>query len=273
MKNRPISNEPRCGVSADPLKVPGLVAFWDFQAAEGEGFVSQGACRYRLHECGGSISPVADGVFGAQAIRLGDGGWLRGLRADCPALNYHGPQAKFTVVAWIKRHRGAHAGCEAVAGMWNEHGMRQYCLFLNLRIHGSAEQVGAHVSAHGGATPGEKYCMEAAIGATAVPLDIWQCVAMTYDGVRACAWLDGRADLRGDRNPLAHPDGIFDGGPAGADFTVGAVLRPEWVDEERNPHGTVMANRYQGLLGGLAVFDRDLTAWEIQALGDNIHGK
>ncbi len=152
--------------------------------------------------------------------------------------------------------------------MWNEHSKRQYCLFLNLRIKNSAEQVGAHISAIGSASPGEKYCMDAAIGATPVPLHVWQCVAITYDGTTARAYLNGRLDVRGDLNPYSYVGGIFDGGVDGADFTVGAVLRPEKVDDGFQEHGSVFANQYYGLLGGLAVYRRALTADEIQKLSD-----
>lgn len=251
---------------ADPCALPGLVAFWDFQEAVGGGFVSRGAHRYLLRAQGAAITVAEEGVFGRHSLAFDGRGWLRAERAECPALNLSGRDARFSVVAWIKRAKASHPGCQAVAGMWNEHGLRQYCLFLNLHIHDSAEQVGAHVSAHGGATPGEKYCMEAAIGATAVPLDQWQCVAIRYDGRAASAWLNGELDDRGDRNPLAHPDGIFDGGPDGADFTVGAVQRPEWVDEDLQPHGAVTANSFHGLLGGLAVFARDLSPEEMRGL-------
>ncbi|CAN5550199.1 hypothetical protein BH09VER1_BH09VER1_25070 [soil metagenome] len=249
-----------------PLDVGGLVAFWDFQEEVGREFVSQGEVRYRLIERDGEVPRVAEGVFGKGGVRLGEGPWLCCPRSECPALNFRGPGVAFTVVAWIKRERAGNKGCEAVAGLWNEHGLRQYCLFLNLRIHDSAEQVGAHVSGTGGASPGEKYCMEAAIGATEIGFNEWHCVAMSYDGARAYAWLDGRLDVREKWNPFSYKAGIFDTGPGGADFTVGAVQRPDWVDEDRRPHGAVTANFYGGLLGGLAVFERAVSAEEMVGL-------
>lgn len=252
-----------------PLDPPDLVAFWDFaDAPSGPGFVARGPHAYRLHEQDGAVERVRDGVFGPHAIRLGQGPWLSCPRAACPALDLHGPDAQFTVVAWLKREPAPpeQPGCQAVAGMWNEHGRRQYCLFLNLHIHDSAEQVGAHVSGVGGPTPGFKYCMDAAIGATPVPFDTWRVAAASYDGHAAYAWLDGRLDTRGDRNPYAYPAGLFDAGADGADFTVGAVARPERVDEARVAHGAVIANRYHGLLGGLAVYARALSADEIAAI-------
>ncbi|MBC8009394.1 MAG: LamG domain-containing protein, partial [Burkholderiales bacterium] len=209
------------------------------------------------------------GVFGPGSARFSDGPWLCAPRADCPALNLHGPAAQMTVVAWIKRDPTPPDlawSCQAVAGMWNEHGRRQYCLFLNLRIWESAEQVGAHISRTGGPTPGYKYCMDAALGATPVPFSTWQCVAVTYDGAQARAYLGGVLDAREGRNPFAYPGGLHDGGPHGADFTVGAVSRPETVTEDFREIGHVVANRYRGLLGGLAVYNRALAAPELLAL-------
>lgn len=252
----------------------GLVSFWSFQEAPGEIKRASGAGAYILQERGGSVPIVNDagGPFGPRALAFGAGPWLEIPRADCPLLDLHGPAAEVSVVAWIKRTRPApdQAGmCQAVAGFWNEHGLRQYCLFLNLRIHDSAEQVGAHISATGGPSPGQPYCMEAAIGATPVPFETWQCVAITYDSRQACSYLDGRLDTRGERNPYLCPGGIFDGGPHGADFTVGAVARPadvHMVDGRPVEIGHVQSNPFHGLLGGLAVYRRALSATEIQDL-------
>lgn len=249
-----------------PDEIPGLLAFWDFQEAEGENRISKGVRPFSLQERDGAITREKDGVFGPYSARLGGGAWFCLPRGGSGALNIHGPNAQVSVVGWIKRRRVDYTGCQAVAGMWNEHGLRQYCLFLNLKIHDSMEQVGAHISSIGTATPGFKYCMDAAIGATAVPFDSWECVAISYDGREAKAYLNGELDARGERNPFAYPGGIFDGGPNGADFTVGAVQRPEWVDENRQPHGAVTANPFHGLIGGLAIYNRALTAEEMRAL-------
>lgn len=250
-----------------PIDLPDLLCFWDFQDEKNE-YMAQGSHAYLLRPVDKPVPRVAEGVFGANSVRLGRGhGALYIPRRDCPALNLRGPKARVSLVAWIKREKGAPAGnCQAVAGMWNEHAKRQYCLFLNLRIWDSAEQVGAHISSIGGATPGYKYCMDAAIGKTAVPFDTWQCVAISYDGAFARAYVNGQLDNRGDRNPYRYEGGIFDGGENGADFTVGAVTRPEKVDEDRKEHGSILANNYHGLLGGLAIYDRALTDAEMRRL-------
>jgi hypothetical protein len=256
--------------ASEILETSGLISFWSFQDS-GVRFRSAGPGIYDLESRGPQLPVVQDShaPLGRYAIQFGSGGWLEVPRNRCPLLNIHGPQAEVSIVAWIKRTQNPSGGCEAVAGMWNEHGRRQYCLFLNLEIHESSQQVGAHISSIGGATPGFKYCMDAAIGATPVPLDIWQCVAITYGGGWASAWLDGRLDCRGTRNPYHYPNGIFDAGPKGADFTVGAVARPERVEIEDGVPleiGNVQSNLFNGLLGGLAVFNRCLEPSEITAL-------
>jgi hypothetical protein len=259
--------------SMNPLLIPNLVCFWDFQEAAGEMRVAQGPHAYALREGDKAVERIEDdeAPFGRYAACFDFDKWLYVPRRECPALGIGGPSAKVTVVAWIKREPSEYKGCQAIAGLWNEHGTRQYCLFLNLGIWDSREQVGAHVSDVGGPTPGYKYCMSAAIGATPVLFDEWHCVAMTYDGLDAKAYLDGRLDVRepqGEpgRNPFHFPGCLFDGGENGADFTVGSVLRPERVDEDFQPHGSVTANPYIGLLGGLAVYNRALTDEEIAGL-------
>lgn len=240
------------------LSIDGLICFWNFAEAAGEERVAQGAHRYRLREMNGPIARAADGPFGPYAAKLAFGQWLRLPRAECPALNIHGPRSQVTVAAWVKRGSSAYTGCEAVAGMWDEtRKKRQYCLFLNLRIWDSAEQVCGHVSSVGGPTPGYKYCMDAAIGSRPVPRDEWRLIAFTYDGTYAKAYLDGELDEREHYNPYRYEGGLFDGGPDGADFTVGAV------DRSGEP-----GNFFTGLLGGLAMFERALAPEELARLAD-----
>lgn len=257
--------------------IPGLVSFWTFQEPEGSPRIAAGRAKLALKELGGTVARADEGVFGSYSAAFTGDELSRPCfyvpRAEAQPLNFHGPGAQVSIVAWVKRRfvPALEGHCQAVAGMWNEHGKRQYCLFLNLRIHESAEQVCAHVSHVGGPTPGFKYCMDAAIGATPVPFDRWQCVAITYDGEYARAFFNGRLDSRGGRNPYHYPHGLFDGGPNGADFTVGAVSRPEHVEMIAGrpvEYGSVQANCFRGLLGGLAVFDRALDAAEILRLSE-----
>ena len=255
------------------LQLPGLVGFWDFQD---DSLRSLNPPFLELKRRGIAPAPVSEGVFGPRSLEFdADGNLARGF-LFFPAGSNHplslgGSASQLTVVAWIKRKSSDYQGCQFLAGIWNEHRRRQYGLFLNLKIWDSAGQVGAHVSQHGGSTPGYPYCMDVAIGATPVPFDDWHCVAMTYDGNEAAAYLDGRLDARepqGEpgRNPFYLPGGL---NPESADFTVGAVSRPERVEPDPQggfrETGSLTGNPFVGLLGGLAIFRRALTADELQA--------
>ena len=158
--------------------------------------------------------------------------------------------------------------CEAIAGIWNEYQKRQYCLFINLAIHQSSQQVCGHISGTGGATPGHRYCMDAAIGNTPISLNQWQCIAMTYDGEYIKSYLNGKLDVRENLNPYHYPLGIFDGGNDGGSFTVGAVARPLNVQKE-NKESPDVGNLFHGLLGGLAVFNRTLLEAEKEILAES----
>jgi hypothetical protein len=237
-----------------PDAIDGLICFWDFSEAPGSRRVSKTSHTYALTEMTGPVERVTGGPFGHAAKFVG-GNWLNLPAKDCPALNFGGADGQVSVVAWLKRGKKQVPECQAVAGRWNETDKgRQYCLFLDLRIWDSKDQVGGHVSNIGGPTPGYKYCMDAAIGATPVPLDVWTCCAMTYANGVATAYLDGRFDERRERNPYAYPGGLFDGNPV-SDFTVGGVFR-----------GGSMGNWFVGDLGGLAIYRRALTDDEMRLL-------
>ncbi len=257
-----------------PVALPGLVAFWDFQD---DSFLAQGPSPIRLKPGGAPLEAVSEGVFGPRSLRFrAEGqlasGYLSATAAEAPALNIGGPDAQVTVIAWIKREPTAYTSCQFIAGVWNEHHRRQYGMFLNLSIWNSSQQIGAHISSHGGPTPGHPYCMDVAIGATPVPLDAWHCVAMTYDGQHARAYLDGTLDVREPqgafgRNPFHYPGGLLKGS---ADFTVGAVARPATVEPDGQggfiEKGGLITNPFTGLLGGLALFDRALDEPALLAL-------
>lgn len=232
------------------------VCRWTFQEPEGEPRWSEGRARYALREMAGPVARVEDGVLGRYAMELSEGRWLSVPRAECPALNFSGPGARFSVVAWVKRLPKSNHECQAVAGMWNETvETRQYCLFLDLGIWDGADQACGHVSATGAPTPGYKYCMEAAMGETRLGLGEWRHLAFTFDGVWAKIYVDGRLDYRPGLNPYYWRQAINDGGPGGSDFTVGAVYR-----------GGTMGNWFTGRLGGLAVYREALAEAQVAAL-------
>lgn len=246
-----------------PTDVKNLVCFWDFQEAAGEDRVAKGPNAYRLKEAGGPIARADDGVFGMHSAELKQGQWFRIARADGPALDIHGKDAQVTVIAWI--HRGNPKAWQAIAGVWDEtRGKRQYCLFLNaasrtpsdtmVRVP-SKDCVHGHVSAVGGPTPGQKFCITYSSGATAIPLNQWHVVAMTYDGQFSRVYVDGKLDAAEKCNPFPYADGLFDGGKDGADFTVGSV------SVAGKP-----GNFFVGRIGGLAVYNRALSDDEIAKL-------
>lgn len=250
----------------------GLLCFWDFHQPSGDPLTAQGMFPYVLEERDGTVPRAKEGLFGPHSASFGSGAWLELPRPQCPALNLSGKRSHLTLVAWVKRSAAppvtdpeAWNGCQAVAGMWNEHGNRQYGLFLNLRFDGGEEQVGAHVSRHGGPTPPYPYCRDAAMGETQVPLEQWSCVAMTYDGRQACAWLDGKLDRSPGRNPFVYPGALHDGGPKGSNFTVGAVRRAGRM-LAHEPVGDKVGNPFYGLMGGLAVYQRVLSGEEMRSL-------
>ena len=232
-------------------RIPNLICLWTF--AGEKAFVSSGPRRYELQPGNGSVNILNDGCLSPDSIDLEEGQYLFIPRDQCPDLNIHGKDAQVTVLALVKRKRKSYNQCEAIAGMWNEtEKLRQYCLFLNLGIKDSGDQVCGHISGVGGPTPGERWCMDASIGTTPVVHDEWTFAAITYDGAWIKSYLDGKLDNRPGLNPYAYREGIFDGGEDGSDFTVGAVHRSH-----------EMGNFFVGQLGGLAVFNRALSEREI----------
>jgi|GEM_PF-120920 len=238
------------------LSVPNLMSCWDFGGDEP--LRAKGPHPYLLREAAGPVSLVPGGILSGHALDIRENQYLTIPRADCPALNIRGKNAQVSVLAWVKRQPKSNGQweCEAVAGLWNEtRKKRQYCLFLNIKLHDSSDQVCGHISGVGGPTPGERWCVDVSIGRSPVLFDEWTFVAMTYDGREIRSYRNGAFDGRPRRNPYAYPEGIFDGGDDGSDFTVGAVDRL----------GSI-GNDYVGQLGGLAIFDRALTADEIRGI-------
>lgn len=238
----------------DLLSMPGLIACWDFYAEDP--YLSKGKQPLRLLEGNGHITLSQEGVLSNTSIDIREGQYLYIPRKQMAALNIHGKRAALTVLAWVKRKQKSYSQCEAIAGVWNEtRKQRQYCLFLDLQIHHSADQVGGHISGLGGPTPGQRWCMDASIGQTPIRFNEWYQVAFTYNGSEIRSYVNGRFDARVDRNPYHYTEGIFDGGQEAADFTVAAVHRQGEI-----------GNYFVGQIGGLAIFDRALQEKEMQSL-------
>ncbi len=242
--------------------IPNLVAFWTFGDAEGEPKASLVNPTLELLERNGPIKALEGGPFGS-AIKINQGQWLTIPRKNIGPLDIHGQDAQVTVVAWIKRNKTSH--WQAVAGVWDEsRKKRQYCLFLNaakqtdfrtMKRIPSKNRFQGHVSSVGGGTPGNEFCITYASSGQTVPMEGWQSLAMTYDGKEVRLYLNGQLSEAEGMNPFPYPEGLFNGGENGADFTVGSV------NVGGKPGNFLGAN-----LGGLAVYDRALTAAEIESL-------
>jgi hypothetical protein len=247
----------------------GLVAFWTFQEEAGQPRLSV-ATKHSLplEEQAGKVARIVpeDGApFGRYAAQIREGQWLLLPREKIGPLNFHGKDTQFSVIAWVKRDKKTMTPerCEAIAGIWDEpRNLRQYCLFLNIRVNKNhpkeriQDKVSAHVSVGGGATPGFKWAYDVAQSKTSVPHNEWVCAAFTYDGKEVRAYYNGVCEEHEGYNPYKFPDGIYDGGEKGSGFKVG-------VTDEL--HGK-KCNWFAGTVGGIALFDRALTAAEMKTL-------
>lgn len=244
-----IKEEKNHAQTRDAAKMEHIVTYWDFSKAQP--FVSEGAVNYTLKKANDSVS--LGEMKGVKCLKIEEGGYLYIPRDDCPALDFHGDNSSFTIVAKLNRLPKSYEQCEAIAGMWNEtQKKRQYYLFLNLLQKESADQVCGHVSYVGGPTPGHKWAMDASIGKTPIEYGEWVTVAFTFDGAYAKSYLNGKLDSRKDLNPFEFKHQLFDGGEDGSDFTVGAVDR---LGE--------MGNYFVGGIAYLAVFNKALTEQEL----------
>lgn len=240
-----------------PDEIPGLTAFWHFKESADHFHACQGECGALISRSGILVAGSEPGApLGGTALSLREGQWLNIPRSLATPLDYGGPRSAHSLVAWIFREEKSNRECEFIAGMWNETQKgRQYGLFLNIGVWRQRDQVCGHLSNSGGPTPGYKYCIDGPVGATPVTLGRWSVVGMSYDGFSGYAWLDGVLDARAGLNPYSMAGGLFDGGPQGSDFTVGAVDR-----------GGSIGNFFTGKIAGLAAYHRALTPAEIFAL-------
>jgi hypothetical protein len=240
-----------------PGEIPGLVSFWHF-ATSSDTFPATEGESLSLVSMSGPLDVLDDPTapLGGKALDLKEGQWLNLPRRQCPALNFGGSRSPHTLVAWIRRGRIKHRGCEFIAGMWNESQMgRQYGLFLNISVWGQTDQICGHLSRVGGPTPGFKFCTDGPVGLSPIPHDAWSVIALSYDNLSGYAWLNGNLDIRPGLNPYSMAGGLFDGGEKGSDFTVGAVNRSGEI-----------GNFYAGCIAGIAAYNRALTPAEIFAL-------
>ena len=272
--------------SVSPKDIDGIVAFWDFQEESGSDKVSKGGRNLRLTEMNGPIKRAEDGVFGPYSADIEWGQWLRIKREEAPALNIHGENQQVSMVAWIKRE--SDRVWQYVAGMWSEGDKRfkgqsyasgeraptrQFAIFINgawqndyttYERKRSRNQTLGYISPYGGATPDHPFAFDYATGGTVLEMNRWYMIAFTYDGEWIKVYVDGKLDTNGNYNPFKYDGPIFNGGENGADFTVAQRNHPKWTTY---PEGVPEYEEgFDGKIGGLAVYNRALTADEILVL-------
>lgn len=257
----------------DPRQLSGLITFWNFQEQEGNPRRSIGPYAYELEERNGPIPRLNAGVWGPYSTRLKPGQWFRIERKDCPALNLRGPNAQYTILAWIQRL--SDGPWQYIAGVWDEtRGMRQYSMFTSGVLKTNARtmertpvghRAHAYISSEGGGTLPYLICMTYATGATELEKGRWYFLAATYDQKDLRMYVDGKLDSLEDHNPYPYNNKpIFDGGTNGADFTVGQRSIASWKNYPNGAQPKTVS--FDGVLGGLAVYDRALTAQEIAGI-------
>ncbi len=254
--------------TAHNLPCDGLVAYWDFNG------IAPLKAKFAKHnlefESVGNLKiSESDSPWGT-SIFLDGKTYLTIPYKETFDLNVKTNQV--TVLAWVKKAKASQIGF--VAGMWNEYengGKRQYGLFVSLPFYNGADQVCGHISKKGGATPPFPYSIDYSASAQKVPFEKWTLVAFTYDGKYIKSYVDGKFEARKpelikntkgykeypnglvqSKNPYYYPDGIGDNG---SDFTVGAVMLKRG-----------MGNWYKGEIGGIAVYNRALSAEEFLQL-------
>lgn len=247
----------------EPLPVPECQ--WDFNETAGRDRVSKGKYSYRLTEVNGPITDVKGRSEGKRAARLKAGQYFTIRNGDFDAIDFHGPDVQFSVVAWVRRKADSH--WQAVAGIWNEtEKQRQYCLFLNASTRSDSrtmtrkptkDEAHGHVSDVGGPTEGQKFCITYSSSGTKISLNQWTHVAMTFDGKASRVFVNGKLVAEEGHNPYPLENGIFDGI---GDFTVGAVDR-----------SGEMGNFLNGELDELAIYSEALSESLLLKLAGDRH--
>ncbi|MCM8537380.1 MAG: LamG domain-containing protein [Lentisphaeraceae bacterium] len=239
-----------------------LIAFWDFSEKASQPRVAKNNKSLVLHEQAGKITYSKEGPFNGSAI-IKVGQWFKINRDKIGDLDIHGPKAKVTVIAWVKR--SAKKPWQAIAGLWDEsRKKRQYCLFANatsatdfrvMKRVPSKNKFQGHISAVGGPTPGERFCISYATSATDLKRNSWECIALTYDGESIKLYHNGTLSAAEGRNPFTYKKGIFNGKEEGADFTVGSV------SVKGKPY-----NFFGGSIAGLLVYKDALSPEKIKEI-------
>jgi hypothetical protein len=144
-----------------------------------------------------------------------------------------------TMVAWMRTT--SLSIDEGIFGKTDGVSNRSYYLY----IESSGPMLKAKVSATGGAAA-QPY------GATTLSANTWYHVALVYNGTDIRLYLNGSLDENGANNPLSYSSGIYNGTGS---FAIGS-------------RGNV-DDFFEGQIDEVAVFDRDLSADEIQEIYEN----
>jgi hypothetical protein len=284
--NLSLFSQDNVGKEGSPENISNLLCFWDFQEAEGSRRVSKGLHQYELEEMNGPIKNSNDGIFGQRSTEIEWGQWFRIKKEDAPALNFHGKDQKFTMVAWVKRR--SDRGWQYIAGMWNEGDekfmgkskgvgnrapSRQYAMFIGGYYQNdyttyerspAKNQAMGYLSPFGGATEGYHAAFDYATGGTEIEKDRWYMVAYSYDGEWIKVYVDGELDSNNNYNPFYYDGPIFDGGENGTDFTIAQRDHPNWP---AYPMGVPNYKEgFDGIIGGLAIYGKALSDDEIKIL-------
>ena len=252
------------------ISTSGLVAFWDFHEKAGQARNAVGMGRFPLKEQKGRLQRISEGPLSGYSALFTDSAFLSLPNSKTGKLNIYGKNQGVTVMAWVKWT----GKTGFVGGMWNEYatgGKRQYGLFVSLPYYNGGDQVCGHISYTGKPTAPFPYSIDYSASKQAVAKGQWQFVAFTYDGLLIRSYLNGQCEVREpelinhttgfasypegivqSKNPYFFPDGM---GANGSDFTVGAVLLSRG-----------MGNYFRGQIGGLAVFNRALSAGEMEGI-------
>ena len=246
--------------------VANLVAYWDF--ADDDYLRAKGVATPTLRGEGEAVPQLMEqGPLSGRSLHFDGDDYLYIPYAETGALNVKSGQV--TVIAWV-RWTAEQIGF--VGGMWNEYedgGKRQYGLFVSLPHYNGRNQVCGHISQTGKPTPPFPYSIDYSASKQEVPAGEWCAVAFTYDGEYIRSYYNGKFEAREEelidhtigfegypeglrqvKNPYYFPDGIGDNG---SDFTMGAVFVNKRI-----------GNFFKGEIGGLAVYDRALTADEVE---------
>lgn len=251
-------------------EMDGLVALWDFKEESGTARMAIGKGDFPLKEMNGEIQRIPEGPLSGFSALMENEAYFSLAHEKTAELNIHGKNQGVTVMAWVKWE----GKTGFVGGMWNEYtdgGKRQYGLFVDLPHYNGASQVCGHISYSGGPTPPFPYSCDYAASKQKLTKGKWYFIAFSYDGKYIKAYLDGVFEERApepikntkgfeglpdglihSKNPYLFKDGM---GNNGSDFTVGAVVLSRG-----------MGNFFNGQIGGLAVFDRELTENEISEI-------